>query len=150
MKFELKSQLKNILTKELSLLEELLEITSKKEHLANLEEKISEMGIVNLLSLNYYKNSFEKAYLYITASDVIDSDLRRQLDLCKIRYFRTYHNLYEKAVKVREIDIKKPTSLHSIVYNVNGNLDFFDETMQLNNIVNAGFVSGKILVLYNG
>lgn len=118
--------------------------------IANLEEKISEMGIVNLLSLNYYKNSFEKAYLYITASDVIDSDLRRQLDLCKIRFFRTYNNLYQKAIKVREIDVKKPTSLHSIVYNVNGNLDFFDETMQLNNIVNAGFVSGKILVLYNG
>ena len=117
--------------------------------IANLEDKISELGTVNLPNLNYYKNSFEKAYLYIIASNVIDTDLRRQVDLCKIRFFRIYNNLYQKAIKVREVNIEIPTSLHQIVYNTNGNLDFFDETMQINNIVNTGFVNGKILVLYN-
>jgi len=117
--------------------------------IANLEEKISEINSVSLLNLTYYKTTFEKAYLYIISSDIIDPDLRQQTELCKIRFFRTYNNLYAKATKVIEVNVEIPTSLHSIVYNVNGNLDFFNETMQLNNIVNVGFVSGKILVLSN-
>lgn len=117
--------------------------------IANLEEKISEMNTVSLLNLNYYKTSFDKAYLYIISNKVTDPDLRRQTELCKIRFFRTYNSLYSKATKVIEFNIDIPTSLHSIVYSVNGNLDFFNETMQLNNIVNVGFVSGKILVLSN-
>ena len=85
----------------------------------------------------------------ITSSEIIDTDLRWQIDLCKTRFFRTYNNLYSKTTKTREVNVTIPTSLHSIVHNVNGNLDFFNETMQLNNIVNTGFVSGKILVLSN-
>lgn len=117
--------------------------------IANLEEKISEMNTVSLLNLNYYKTSFEKSYFYIISNEITDPDLRWQAELCKIRFFRTYNNLYSKATKVIEFNVDIPTSLHAIVYSVNGNLDFFDETMQLNNIVNVGFVNGKILVLSN-
>lgn len=117
--------------------------------IANLEEKISEINSTSLMSLNYYKASFEKSYFYIISNEVTDPDLRWQVELCKIRFFRTYNNLYSKATKVIEVNVDIPTSLHTIIYNVNGNLDFFDETMQLNNIINVGFVSGKILVLSN-
>lgn len=117
--------------------------------IANLEEKIAQINRISLLNLNYYKTSFEKSYLLITSSEIIDTDLRWQVDLCKTRFFRTYNNLYSKTTKIREVNVTIPTSLHSIVYNVNGNLDFFNETMELNNIVNTGFVSGKILVLSN-
>lgn len=117
--------------------------------IANLEEKIAQIGKISLLNLNYYKTSFEKSCLLITSSEIIDADLRWQIELCKIRFSRTYNNLYSKATKIREVNITIPTSLHSIVYNVNGNLDFFNETMQLNNIINTGFVSGKVLVFSN-
>jgi len=117
--------------------------------LINLEEIVGDIDKISLADLDYYKTSFNKSYAYIVSKDIIDQNLRTEMELCKIRFFKVYGNLYAKSIKTIEVNIEIPTSLHTIVYNINGNLDFFDETMQLNNIVNVGFVSGKILVLSN-
>jgi len=134
---------------EIMQLNEMLKVLFLCGLLINLEETVGNIDKISLVDLDYYKTSFNKSYAYVASKDIIDQNLRTEMELCKIRFFKVYGNLYAKSIKTIEVNIEIPTSLHTIVYNINGNLDFFNETMQLNNIVNVGFVSGKILVLSN-
>jgi hypothetical protein len=126
---------------------EMLKVMLFSSLIVNLAEILKEMNTVSIRDLQVYKQSFDKAYSFCILSDIIDADFRNELELCKIRFYSTYKNLLSKARDVYELNVEVATSLHQIVFSVNGNLDYFDETMKLNNIINTGFVSGKIFVV---
>ena len=126
---------------------EMLKVMLCSGLIVNLVEILKEMNTVSSRDLQVYKKSFDKAYSFCILSDAIDTDFRNELELCKIRFYSGYKNLLAKASNIYEVNLEVATSLHQIVFSVNGNLDYFDETMKLNNIINIGFVSGQIFVV---
>ena len=102
--------------------------------LINLYENAENIDKWNSISLEKLRSSTEAIYTYIN-SFKIDSEVSFQLDLARVRFFQIFQNLYKTSLKVITVKITEPSHLLDIIYSVNGNLDYYDETKQLNNIV---------------
>ncbi len=103
----------------------------------------------NIVDLQKMKTNTEKIYNYIINRNFITNDFKIQLDLFRIAFFKKYNYLYDNTQKIVEIEVFIPTSIMVIVYRVNGNLDYLEDTIKLNNIYNTGNVIGKIKVISN-
>lgn len=117
--------------------------------LSGIYDQISDMSNWNTLELEKTRKTTEKVYNYIASRPFIDNDFKYELDLLRNNFFRSYKILYQNSNKIIEIDVLKPDSIFNIVYKVNGNFDFVDEAIQLNNVINTGFVAGKVKIITN-
>jgi len=117
--------------------------------LIGIYENTNEMQSSNIVDLQKMKTNTEKIYNYIINRNFITNDFKIQLDLFRIAFFKKYNYLYDNTQKIVEIEVFIPTSIMVIVYRVNGNLDYLEDTIKLNNIYNTGNVIGKIKVISN-
>lgn len=117
--------------------------------LINLYENTSEMQSSNKIDLEKLRKNTEKIYNYIILRSFVPSDFKMQLELFRVAFFRQYNYLYNNSQSVIDINVLTPTSIHVIVYKINGNLDYLEDTIKLNNIYNTGNVIGKIRVISN-
>jgi len=101
-----------------------------------------------LSDLDSIKKTENKLYKKLISYNFIDSNYIYQLNLLRSNFYSIYANLYENGNKIIEYNAQQPISIYNIVYAINGNLDFLDETIKLNNIVKP-FVFGKIKVIAN-
>lgn len=116
--------------------------------LLNLYENAENINKWNTIDLEKLRATTESIYEYVNNFD-ISNELHLQIDLARNRFFRLFKDLYAKANKVIEVQLQTPTLLEDVVYSINGNLDYYDEIKQLNNIVGT-IVEGTILVISNG
>jgi hypothetical protein len=110
-------------------------------------ENTNEIQSMNLIDLQKLRNNTEKIYNYIISKRFATNDFKMQLDLFRIAFYKQYNYLYNNSQKIVEINCLLPTSILTIVYKVNGNLNYLDDTIKLNNIFNVGNVIGKIKVI---
>lgn len=115
--------------------------------LINLYQNAENIDKWNTLDLDKLRISTEKIYDFVISTE-ISSDFRLQLDLARVRFFKLFKILYFRATKTIAINVKKPSFLQDVVYSINGNLDYYDETKQLNGII-GNVVEGKIMVISN-
>lgn len=88
----------------------------------------------NKTDLDRLKITTERIYSFITTKD-LTFDFYLQLDLARNDFFELFKLLYERAIKTIIVKIETPRFLSDIVYSVNGNLDYYNETKQLNGII---------------
>lgn len=89
----------------------------------------------------------EILFEYITKKD-INSDVRTQLVLARNSFFATFRPLYENALNIVDVFVNEPKFLTDVVYSVNGNFDYYDNTKKLNNIIGS-VVQGNIQIISN-
>ena len=63
-------------------------------------------------------------------------------------FFRSYQPLYNSAAKVVILKLDEPRFLADVVYSVNGNFNYYQETRKLNNIIGS-VVQGVVEVISN-
>ena len=63
-------------------------------------------------------------------------------------FFRLFRVLYERSVKVISVELPEVVFLTDVVYSINGNFDYLEETKKINNVIGTK-VSGTILVVKN-
>lgn len=110
-------------------------------------ENTNEIQSMNLIDLQKLRNNTEKIYNYIINKSFITNDFKMQLDLFRIAFYKQYNYLYNNSQKIVEINSLIPTSILTIVYKVNGNLNYLEDTIKLNNIFNIGNIVGKVKVI---
>lgn len=101
----------------------------------------------NTKDLDNLKSKTEAIYNYIT-SQSIPSDLQFQMDIARSDFFKIFKILYQNAIKTIELNLNMPKFLFDIIYEINGNFDYYYETKKLNNVV-GGVVEGKIKIISN-
>ena len=63
-------------------------------------------------------------------------------------FFSIFKILYVDSLKVIEISVPETAMLSDVVYSINGNFDYLEDTKRLNNIIGMA-VKGTILVVRN-
>lgn len=116
--------------------------------LINLYENAQLINRWNSIDLENLRQRTETIYYYIIQQG-IDTEFLLELDLARNRFFTIFKKLYETAYKIVEVDIYSPDFLENIVYSINGNLDFYNETKKINNIIGGIVHSGVIKVISN-
>lgn len=89
----------------------------------------------------------EILFRFITSKE-ISGDIRASLIAARNSFFRSYRPLYDSAAKVVTLKLDNPRFLADVVYSVNGNFDYYQETKKLNNIIGS-VVQGTIEVISN-
>lgn len=117
--------------------------------LIGLYENTAEMQSGNKIDLEKLRKNTERIYNYIILRNFVPNDFKMQLELFRVAFFRQYNYLYNNSQNVIDINVLAPTSIHVIVYKINGNLDYLEDTIKLNNIYNTGNVIGKVRVISN-
>jgi hypothetical protein len=102
----------------------------------------------NTLDLDALRKQTEIIYNFIISKSVITPDFKLQLDLARNNFFRLFKISFNNANQIVDFKVYTPTFLEDIVYSVNGNLDFLDETKKLNNLV-GNIVEEDIKVILN-
>jgi methyl-accepting chemotaxis protein len=103
-----------------------------------------------LIDLDSIKATENKLYNKLISYNFLTNDYTNDLDLLRANFYSVFNQLYKNGNKIIEYNTNNmPISIYNIIYSVNGNLDFLEETIRLNNIVKP-FVSGKIKVITNG
>jgi methyl-accepting chemotaxis protein len=103
-----------------------------------------------LIDLDSIKATENKLYNKLISYNFLTNDYTNDLDLLRANFYSVFNQLYKNGNKIIEYNANNmPISIYNIIYSVNGNLDFLEETIRLNNIVKP-FVSGKIKVIANG
>lgn len=115
--------------------------------LLELYSSVEDIGNWNKTDLEKLKNSTETIFEYITARD-LDNNVRLQLILSRNNFFLTYKLLYEQASETYIFNASQPMFLSDIVYSVNGNFDYYDETKKLNGIIGS-IAEGDVEVITN-
>ena len=101
----------------------------------------------NKTDLDKLRTTTESIYDFINGKD-LTFDFRLQMDLARNNFFDLFKALYERSIKTILVEIVDPRLLADIVYSVNGNFDYYNETKQLNGIVGTT-VDADILVIRN-
>lgn len=116
--------------------------------LINIYENSDNSSDWNKVDLEDLRTKTETIYNYIISKN-IDSDSKLQLDLARNNFLNLFITNYNNANSIIEVQIISPTYLLDVVYSVNGNLDFYEETKKLNNIIGST-VENNVLVISNG
>lgn len=126
---------------------EVLSVLILSSILIAIYEESSQITRWNRRDLDNLLKQTETLFEYITSKD-ISRDIREQLFLARNSFFATFRPLYENALNIIEVFVNEPRLLVDIVYSVNGNFDYYDDTKKLNNIIGS-IVQGKIQVISN-
>jgi hypothetical protein len=108
-------------------------------------EKINRWNTIDLENL---RKKTETLYNYISTFE-IDTELSLELDLARNRFFKIFKILWDKAYKIEEFTITEPNFLENLVFSVNGNLDFYEDTKKLNNVIGGIVQPGTVMVITN-
>jgi len=127
---------------------EVLSVLALSSILLNLYENSEKINKWNALDLERLRKKTEAIYAYLISFD-LSSDLRLNLDLARNSFFNIFKILYANAYNVVEVEVNEPETIYNIVYSINGNLDFLNETKQLNNIVGSIVDNKTIMVISN-
>lgn len=95
---------------------------------------------------NLLKQS-ETLFEYIINKDLA-TEVRTALIDARNAFFKSFKVLYQEADSIIEVFLEEPKFLYDVVYSVNGNYDYYNDTKKLNNIIGS-VVNGKILVIAN-
>lgn len=95
---------------------------------------------------NLLKQS-ETLFEYIINKDLA-TEVRTALIDARNAFFKSFKVLYQEADSIIEVFLEEPKFLYDVVYSVNGNYDYYNDTKKLNNIIGS-VVIGKILVIAN-
>lgn len=106
-----------------------------------------QIGRWNTTDLDNLRDKTESIYNYIS-SHGIPSDIQYQMDIARSQFFATFKILVQKAIKTVDVYLNMPRFLADVVYDVNGNFDYYSDTKKLNNIVGE-VAEGKITVISN-
>jgi len=101
----------------------------------------------NKTDLDNLLKQTETLFEYITSKN-ISSDIRSALILARNNFFASFNALYKNASKTVVVDVLEPKFLSDVVYSVNGNFDYYNDTKKLNNIIGS-VVQGRIEVISN-
>ena len=115
--------------------------------LINLYDNAGNINKWNSIDLDNLRIKTEKIYLFIVSFN-IDIELKIALDIARNSFFRLFRVLYERSVKVISVELPEVVFLTDVVYSVNGNFDYLEETKKINNVIGTK-VSGTILVVKN-
>lgn len=89
----------------------------------------------------------EALFRFITSKE-ISGEIRSALVASRNAFFRSYQPLYNSAAKVVTLKLDEPRFLADVVYSVNGNFNYYQETKKLNNIIGS-VVQGTVEVISN-
>ncbi len=118
--------------------------------ISGLYENLELITSWTLVDLDSIKKTENKIYNKLISYSFIDSQYINDLNLVRANFYFVFSNLYKNGNKIVEYNANNiPVSIYNIVYSINGNFDFLEETIKLNNITKP-FVSGKIKVISNG
>lgn len=116
--------------------------------LINLYENAERINRWNTIDLENLRNKTETIYNYLSTFD-LDTELSLELDLARNRFFKIFKILWNRAYNIVEFEITEPNFLENLIYSVNGNLDFYDETKKLNNAIGGIVHPGTVRIISN-
>lgn len=116
--------------------------------LINLYENAEKINRWNTIDLENLRSKTEMLYNYISTFE-IDTELSLELDLARNRFFKIFKMLWNRAYNIIEFEIGEPNFLENLVYSVNGNLDFYDESKKLNNAIGGIVQPGTVRIISN-
>lgn len=116
--------------------------------LINIYENAEKINRWNTIDLENLRKKSEAIYSYITTFE-LDTELLMQIDLARNRFFKIFKILWDKAYKIVEFQITEPNFLENLVFSVNGNLDFFNDTKKLNNVIGGIVQAGTVKIISN-
>lgn len=87
----------------------------------------------------------ETLFRFITSKE-ISGEIRTSLVAARNAFFRSYQPLYASAAKIVTLQLDQPRFLADVVYSVNGNFNYYQETKKLNNIIGS-VVQGTVEVI---
>lgn len=116
--------------------------------LLNLYGNAEKINRWNTIDLENLRKKTESLYNYISTFD-LDTELFLELDLARNRFFKIFKVLWDKAYKIEEFIITEPNFLENLVFSVNGNLDFYDDTKKLNNVIGGIVQPGAVKIITN-
>lgn len=108
---------------------------------------VGKIDTINSIKLESYKATAENVYKYISESPLIDNEFLQDLNKSKSAFINDYQALSKIANTIIKVNVPSPKPIYSIVYQVNGNLDYLQETIELNNLINVGLVKGEINII---
>jgi len=116
--------------------------------LINLYENAEKINRWNTIDLENLRIKTETIYNYLSTFE-LDTELSLELDLARNRFFKIFKILWDRAFKIVEFEISEPNFLENLVYSVNGNLDFYDESKKLNNSIGGIVQPGTVKIISN-
>ncbi len=116
--------------------------------LINLYENAEKINRWNTVDLDNLRRKTETIYNYISTFD-LDTELSLELDLARNRFFKIFKLLWNRAFQIVEFEISEPNFLENLVFSVNGNLDFYDESKKLNNVIGGIVHPGTVKIISN-
>lgn len=116
--------------------------------LLTLYENAENIDKWNSVDLEKLRKNTEIIYNFITSKG-IDNALQLQLLLARNRFFKLFKILLKQSLKVVKYSAIDQEFLSDIVYRINGNFDYYNETKQLNNIIGSIVEEGDIFVISN-
>ena len=102
--------------------------------LINIYKNIDGINRLSQKDLDNLRERTEKIYNKVISNE-ISTDLTLQLDLLRTQFFKIFRRLTDNALKTYFYRVNEPEFLVDIVYAVNGNLNYYEETKKLNNIL---------------
>lgn len=101
----------------------------------------------NKRDLDIILKKTEALFRFITSKE-ISGEIRTALVASRNAFFRSYQPLYSSAAKIVILKLDEPRFLADVIYSVNGNFNYYQETRKLNNIIGS-VVQGTIEVISN-
>lgn len=120
----------------------LLEVYDRFENLTNTLD----------VDLVKYKTKIDEVIDSIRSSKYIDSDFLYEVELLQSRFNSTYADLLlssKKTLKFK-IDDNDYYNVNQIAYMTNGNYDYVNDIIRINNISTPMFISSTVIVPYDG
>lgn len=108
--------------------------------LINLYNSVNQINRWNKTDLEFFLEKTQKYYKYLIDNSSL-SEFSNILSNLRSKFIEVYKLLQEKSLKIYEYEVNGWESLYHIVYKVNGNYDYFEETKAYNNII--GSVTNK-------
>lgn len=110
---------------------------------------IEDVSRWNPTDLENLKIRSEAIYNYISSQE-ISPDLQFEMDIARSGFFKLFIVLKANALKIVEVRLNTPRFLFDVIYEVNGNYDYYYDTKKLNNIIGGIVETETVRIISNG
>lgn len=116
--------------------------------LLGIYRSIEDVSRWNQNDLENIRNRSEAIYNYISSQE-IPSDLQFEMDIARSGFFKLFIVLKANALKIVEVRLNTPKFLFDVIYEVNGNYDYYYDTKKLNNIIGGIVETDTVRIISN-
>lgn len=113
--------------------------------LLSIYEQAIKIQRTNTIDLNNIFKQTEALFSYIMSKE-LSIDVRSSLNVARNKFFEVFKTISDTAYKVIDLRLEQPRFLADVIYMVNGNLNFYDQTKKINNVIGS-VVSGDIKII---